>query len=114
MKKIKTQESIVNSLIQFHWKIIFSVVEADILDHFSQQVYIVGQQSSLDVVAEHVTEYPAEIFAPRIREETSRIRQHTDEPAKQTHIREHIHLLGHPVLLVQEPPRRAVLHLAGH
>ena len=38
-RKIKNyQELIVNSLIQFHRKIVFSVIKTDILDYFSKQV----------------------------------------------------------------------------
>ena len=54
-RKIKNyQEQIVNSLIQFHRKIVFSVIKTDILDYFSRQVRIVRQQACFDVVAEYI------------------------------------------------------------
>jgi len=53
--------------IQCHWEIVFGVVEADVLDHFAEQVQIVGQQPGFDIIAEHIAENPAEIFVPWIR-----------------------------------------------
>ena len=43
--QIKNQkQSIVNRLVQFHWEIVSGIVEADILDHFSQQGHIARQE----------------------------------------------------------------------
>ncbi len=54
-RKIKNYQGlIVNSLIQFHRKIVFSVIETDIFDYFSRQVQIIRQQACFDVVAEHI------------------------------------------------------------
>ena len=54
-RRIKNyQEQIVNSLIQFHRKIVFSVIKTDILDYFSKQVRIIRQQACFDVVAEYI------------------------------------------------------------
>jgi len=52
--------------IYFHREIFFGVVEADILDHVSQQVQIVRQQACFDFAAEHIAQYSAEIFMPWI------------------------------------------------
>ncbi len=54
-RRIKNhKELIVNSLIQFHRKIVFSVIKADILDYFSKHVQIIRQQACFDVVAEYI------------------------------------------------------------
>ena len=54
-RRIKNyQEQIVNSLIQFHRKIVFSVIKTDILDYFSKQVRIIRQQAFFDVVTEDI------------------------------------------------------------
>ena len=91
-------------LIQGHWEVILGVVEADVLDHFPEQGYVVGQQSVLDAAAEEVAEYSAEILVAREGEETAGIGEHSDESAQQAHICQDFHLLFHTVLLVEEPP----------
>ena len=54
-RKIKNyQELIVNSLIQFHRKIVFSVIKTDILDYFYKQVRIIRQQACFDVIPEYI------------------------------------------------------------
>ena len=47
------------------------VVVADVLDHLSEQLTVVGQESALDVVAEKIAEDTTEILVTRIRDELS-------------------------------------------
>jgi hypothetical protein len=38
-------------LIQLHGEVVFGVVEADVLDHFTEQLDIVRQEARFDVIA---------------------------------------------------------------
>ena len=48
----------------------------------------------------------------RIAQERTRVGEHTYEAAQQTKNRESVHLTGHAVELVVEPPSRAKLNLS--
>src|SRR5439155_1267976 len=66
------------------------------------------------VVAEEIADQAPEVLVTRVGRKTARIGDHTDEAGEEAHVRQRADLRRHAVDLVQEPPRRAVLHLAGH
>ena len=103
----------INRLSTFHGEVIAGVGEGDIFDHFAEQLLIIRPETFFDFFAEQVAKKPAEVFVPGVGEEAAGIGEHSDEPAQQAHIGQGIHLFGHAVHLVEEPPAGTELHLAG-
>ena len=55
------------------------IVIADILYHTRENLMIVGQQTLLNVVTKHITEYTTEILVTWIAEERAAVSKHTHE-----------------------------------
>src|SRR5258706_7574586 len=74
----------------------------------------VGEKATPNILAEEIADEATEIVMPRVRQEAPRIGDHADETREQAHVRQGSNLRRHAVELIEEPPPRAVLHLAGH
>ena len=44
IRAAKSQYSILSGSVQGHWEVVLGVVEADVLDHFSEQGHIARQE----------------------------------------------------------------------
>src|SRR5258706_11165944 len=73
-----------------------------------------GEKAIPNILAEEIADEATEIVMPRVRQEAPRIGDHADETREQAHVRQGSNLGRHAVELIEEPPPRAVLHLAGH
>ena len=90
------------SLIEL--EIVSCVVVRDVLHHTGEALHIVRQQALLHVIAEKIAEQTTEILVAWIAEERTGVGQHTYEAAQEAEHREGIHLPGHTIELVVEPP----------
>ena len=93
-------------------KILLCISVTDILNQPAQQRVVIGKFSPRHVLSDDVAKHAPEIFVPRIRHERTRIRDHADETRQQSDIRERVDLRSDALLLIQEPPRAAVLDLS--
>src|ERR1035438_2270622 len=82
---------------------------ADVLDQPAEQSVIIRQFAAHYVFPDDVAKHPPEILVPRIRHKRSGVRDHPNETRQQADIRQSVDLRRDALLLVQEPPRAAVL-----
>ena len=95
-------------------KVTVGVVVADILHHLADEIHLGGGQAAfLDILSEHIAEDSAEVLVTGITDEGTTVGQHAHEAAEKTESGKGIELLAHAVLLIEEPPAGAELHLAG-
>src|SRR5690606_20067091 len=97
------------------WKreaeIVARVEEAEVLDEPADEAEIGRKQAALDLGPEEPAQQATEVLVARVREEAPRVGEHPDEAREEPHVRERVDLPAHPVELIEEPPRAAVLEL---
>ena len=94
-------------------KICFSVIAADVLNHFAQIVHICRVFSVFHQHSDLIAENSAEILMSGEGEEASGIGQHTDEGGNQPCVGKGLYLLFHSGLVIAEPPRTAQLNFSA-
>ena len=94
-------------------EVVLGIVVADVFHHAVEAFFVIGKQSLLHIIAQQIAEQSAEIFMTGIRQERATVGQHTHEATQQSKHREGIHLAGHAIELIVEPPTAAKLNLAG-
>ena len=77
-----------------------------------QRFFIIGIFPVLHPAADELTQNPAEVFMPGLRQEAPGIRKHSDEIPQQPQISEGSHLLHHPILIIVKPPCGALLYFS--
>ena len=87
---------------------------ADVLDHGTDPLHVVGQPPGFHILPQAVAEDPSEILVSRKGQQASAVGQHSYEMAQQTHVRQSVQLFFHAVFLIQEPPGGTPLHLTGY
>src|SRR5699024_5472681 len=97
----------------FETEIPLRVAVGNIANEISEEVHVAREVPVDDVAGDQVAEDAPEIFVPRKRKKTARIRQHSYAAAQQPEIRKCIELPFHPLLLVEVPPAAAELHFSG-
>ena len=93
----------------FKPKVLAGVAVADVSHKFSHEVEVAREEAALDFAAQDIAKQTPEVVVARETEEAARVRQHTDEPAEQSHVGQGFYLARHPVELIVEPPAAAKL-----
>ena len=89
------------------------VVVADVLHHLAQGLHVVGVLPILHHLAKEVAEDAAEVLVTGVAQKAAGVGEHAVETADGTVAHQAQHLLLHALLVVVEPPGRALLDLAG-
>lgn len=51
----------------FHLEVAHRIIETDVFDHFSDKLYIIGVETTFDLIAQIITKNPTEVFMAWIR-----------------------------------------------
>ena len=73
-------------LSDFEAEVILGVAETDVADERTEHLHVTRQFAIDDLPDDEVAEQTAEVFVPRIAQETARVGQHADKPAEQTEV----------------------------